>query len=122
MTGRFGHRPEIVGRRHEAITEMVQPDAIGAGDDFQKAPRHDLTAIARLATDEHRRIVRARRILYAHGAHGRTGMRHFEPSDLALRLAKLPLQLADFVPVAFARTLRSEERRVGKECRSRWSP
>src|SRR5579884_4537989 len=24
--------------------------------------------------------------------------------------------------VAFARALRSEERRVGKECRSRWSP
>src|SRR2546430_14213608 len=26
------------------------------------------------------------------------------------------------VPEAFARAYRSEERRVGKECRSRWSP
>src|SRR2546429_8540614 len=29
---------------------------------------------------------------------------------------------ADLLDVMFLKTMRSEERRVGKECRSRWSP
>ena len=32
------------------------------------------------------------------------------------------LHLDDPLPEQFGRYLRSEERRVGKECRSRWSP
>ena len=27
-----------------------------------------------------------------------------------------------FAPLGFGKAMRSEERRVGKECRSRWSP
>ena len=37
----------------------------------------------------------------------------------------LPLLLKSIIKIAFSTTfagLRSEERRVGKECRSRWSP
>src|SRR5438874_9829877 len=33
-----------------------------------------------------------------------------------------PTPERNFLPVVFSRLLRSEERRVGKECRSRWSP
>src|SRR3712207_7050992 len=42
----------------------------------------------------------------------------------SLSLTRLPpgRLISRFMPVLASRTLRSEERRVGKECRSRWSP
>ncbi len=39
-----------------------------------------------------------------------------------LILEQWPLAIGDSTVVWFGRPLRSEERRVGKECRSRWSP
>src|SRR5256885_7310805 len=36
--------------------------------------------------------------------------------------AEMPTMFALCSPTAFTNTSRSEERRVGKECRSRWSP
>src|SRR5262249_57910480 len=39
-----------------------------------------------------------------------------------LVLILLLMPTLNFLPVWFALSLRSEERRVGKECRSRWAP
>src|SRR5258705_6579297 len=45
------------------------------------------------------------------------------PSDLLYRLSQLRFTApCDKNVRAFVHKLRSEERRVGKECRSRWSP
>src|SRR3712207_8495915 len=44
-----------------------------------------------------------------------------EPAEVARTAVHLRLD-GDAVPDAQARHVRSEERRVGKECRSRWSP
>src|SRR2546422_9634281 len=66
------------------------------------------------------------------GAHGitlhlREDRRHIQERDVRLVRSvirtRLNLEMAD-VPamVGLAEQLRSEERRVGKECRSRWSP
>src|SRR2546429_4696069 len=47
---------------------------------------------------------------------------HFDPRTLqAALMANTPADRADFHPNVFL-GIRSEERRVGKECRSRWSP
>src|SRR5579864_5626953 len=49
----------------------------------------------------------------------------FTPDGAGFRIANLPVEWnSDFGPEMQAAqvTLRSEERRVGKECRSRWSP
>jgi len=40
-------------------------------------------------------------------------------ADAAVKAGRLP---EDVALVAVSKTHRSEERRVGKECRSRWSP
>src|SRR3712207_9406877 len=45
---------------------------------------------------------------------GQPGLRHYEPAFAD--------ELALFLEEAFRLIQRSEERRVGKECRSRWSP
>ena len=42
-------------------------------------------------------------------------------AELKGKLAKLPLTDRS-IPIVFDEMARSEERRVGKECRSRWSP
>ena len=34
----------------------------------------------------------------------------------------LPDETKEFLKIAIEKVIRSEERRVGKECRSRWSP
>ena len=47
----------------------------------------------------------------------------FHPIDLCVGIAAaLLIRLAVYVKGKNARKFRSEERRVGKECRSRWSP
>src|SRR5256886_3816567 len=47
-----------------------------------------------------------------------------DSSDLSAPIKRLhrPRQLQRRSPVPFQHGIRSEERRVGKECRSRWSP
>ena len=42
-------------------------------------------------------------------------------NDIAVAL-RTPTQYAEEIKIKYACALRSEERRVGKECRSRWSP
>ena len=42
--------------------------------------------------------------------------------DLMMGMSMLMLLLADYPASRYWYLLRSEERRVGKECRSRWSP
>src|SRR2546426_4914752 len=44
------------------------------------------------------------------------------PTPVSVTLATNPLFSGDSTAVAVQLTARSEERRVGKECRSRWSP
>ena len=47
-------------------------------------------------------------------------LHHFDPEFCLWRLLFFFLSAADLLPASH--NIRSEERRVGKECRSRWSP
>ena len=47
---------------------------------------------------------------------------HFESKAVHGALGTEPLTGAVSMPIFQTATFRSEERRVGKECRSRWSP
>ena len=48
-----------------------------------------------------------------------TGAGDGDDEQIKIDLSKIP---ANITKIAFTVTIRSEERRVGKECRSRWSP
>src|SRR2546430_4511978 len=54
------------------------------------------------------------------------GIGFFQPGKRAIQVARPGTQRPDLItvrlPLGFERADRSEERRVGKECRSRWSP
>ena len=45
-----------------------------------------------------------------------------EHADLLRRLEIYDMNQSEFIREAISGATRSEERRVGKECRSRWSP
>src|SRR5258708_35555863 len=51
--------------------------------------------------------------------------RHYSTADRrdsGARRTSRPFRMSTMVAVAWVTSMRSEERRVGKECRSRWSP
>ena len=57
-----------------------------------------------------------------HGGQARTRGRHTAPTDADRFLCPSNFRAEQYCPHAPREAARSEERRVGKECRSRWSP
>src|SRR3712207_7549549 len=63
--------------------------------------------------------------IYRTGKHGCLGERLARRGDAAAAAVREPLATSDDATqklVVLGQLFRSEERRVGKECRSRWSP
>src|SRR5256885_511595 len=104
--GGFEHR-DLVGARDFADLQRHQVRALG--DDLRGG--HGLFVVA-----QGHGVVRG---VGDHEVGARHGVDAGAVGDLALLLADLALDLR--VAVGFLVLLRSEERRVGKECRSRWS-
>src|SRR5437667_7925739 len=96
-------------------------------------PRFDLQGKTALVTGAARGLGRAISLALAYaGADIALGLRRVDTAgDLvseieAMKRKALPLQMdisnLDQISAATDQAVRSEERRVGKECRSRWSP
>ena len=96
-------------RARAVAAEFGIPSAFGSGEALARAPEVDFVIVSSTPDAHARHTIAA---LEA-GKH----VLCEKPMALTVREAEQMLEVAER-----SRGLRSEERRVGKECRSRWSP
>src|SRR5256885_12570595 len=108
----LGNKLAAISRRHLHRKFIQMPYSVTAGDEFQSIPR-DLPAIPAVIQDL-RVALRPLSLRIGVGLGGVDGRIRPPVNHLGGEAFQCARQAIE--------SIRSEERRVGKECRSRWSP